>query len=492
MKKFLTLLFSFCLLFGCDNEESIKEAPVVTKISFENESFALQIGSTTTLNVIHSPSDLAAPSYLWRSNNWSVARVSSTGSISALALGDATISVTTDAGLTTSCLITVVPIEASQITLSESALAMSVGDTHNLEYEILPDDTTDTSVTWSSSDNNIATVEDGVITAISEGVAQIKIESINGVSDICELSVSNVDVESIALSALELTIEETETTQLFATITPSNATNCEVVWTSSDASVATVDESGNIVGVKVGSTTITATTVDGGCSASCDVAVTEIKVKSVTLEWKSIKLAIGETYTLISTVSPYNAANKNVSWSSSSSNIVSVDANGGLSALSQGSATIYARSEDGNSYASCYVEVDTIDKYLVLDACIGNFSIGATSIFQLNDRLYNPTSLPIEIDSFFFIKDLPFEFATGYPGGDVISKGEYKYNLFEDNIYVSPTASVAWSDFATEVARYSMRYYISCNGESYVIEQSYDGYGAYNLNNTPTIKDWWE
>lgn len=487
MMKFLTLFFCACILCSCD-----KEKLLVAQINFDSESITLPIGSRVTLNVSHSPSDLTAPTYFWTSSDSSIVNVTQSGVIYALELGCAEISAITDAGLTAACVVTVAPIEATEIILSNNELSLDIGMTYELAYQILPYNTTDKTVVWSSSNNSVATVKDGGITAISEGVINIKIELSNKVSDVCELTVCNVDVDSISLSISELTIEETETFQLFATIAPLNATNKDFTWASSDTSVATIDEMGNIVGLKAGSTTITATTADGGHSVSCELTVTEIKVKSIALEWKSIKLAKGETYTLVPTISPYNAANQNISWSSSSSSVVTVDTNGGLTALSQGGATIYAKSEDCDFYTFCYVEVKPIDEYLVLDATLGSLSMNTTTVFQLNDRLYNPTSLPITINSYFFIKDSPFEFATGYPCGDVITKGEYKYNLFEDNVYVSPTTGVSWSDFATEVARYSIRYYITCNGVSYTLEQSYNGNSNSNLNKAPTISDWWE
>ena len=144
---------------------------------------------------------------------------------------------------------------------------------------------------------------------------------------------------------------------LTATVAPSYATNKNVVWSSNDESVATVQE-GRITAIKPGVAIITVTTEDGGMTASCSVTVKErvYPVTGVTLDKSSVELKKGETVTLTATVAPDNATNKNVVWSSSDSSIAKVE-NGVVTAVESGTATITVTTEDGNLKASCVVTV---------------------------------------------------------------------------------------------------------------------------------------
>ena len=151
---------------------------------------------------------------------------------------------------------------------------------------------------------------------------------------------------------------EGDVTVLTATINPSNASNKNVYWTSSDQAVATVDNNGKVTAIKPGVATITVTTEDGGLTVSCSVTVKEriYPVNSVTLDKTSVELKKGETVTLTATVAPKNATNKNVIWSSSDPSIAKVD-NGVVTAIESGTATITVTTEDGGLKASCSVTV---------------------------------------------------------------------------------------------------------------------------------------
>ncbi len=375
MKKFLTLLFSFCLLLGCDNED------IVTKIFFDTELMTVQNATYITLNVNHIPADLSAPKYLWETSNSSIVDVTQQGNIAAISLGEAVVTVSSDAGLTASCKITVEAREATAIDLSEYRLVLDVGTTYTLSYEITPINTTYRTVTWISTNEDVATVNKGKISALSKGYAIIKVEMNNGVSDECPVTVNNVDVEGISLSASELIIEENEESQLYAAITPSNVTNSDLVWVSSNTSVATVDDNGCVVGVQVGTAYITATTVDGGYSASCEVTVTEIKVKGISLNKTSLSLFISQIYELEATVIPSNAANKNVVWTSSNQAVASVDNLGVVTAISNGTAMIYAESEDSNYVEQCLVSVKPFEDLVTIGAIMGYYTVSSSGIF---------------------------------------------------------------------------------------------------------------
>jgi gliding motility-associated-like protein len=145
---------------------------------------------------------------------------------------------------------------------------------------------------------------------------------------------------------------------LRAEVLPENATNKNVSWTSSNQSVATIDTKGNLKGISAGTTTITAVTNDGGFSATATAYLIPIDVKSIHLSPKNLKLTLGgDSRSLSFIINPDDAANKNVTWASLEPNIVSVDAQGRLSALELGNARIVVTTEDGGHTDTSFVEV---------------------------------------------------------------------------------------------------------------------------------------
>ena len=168
-------------------------------------------------------------------------------------------------------------------------------------------------------------------------------------------------VTGVSLNTNSLTLEEGGTATLTATVEPDEASNKNVTWESSDSSVATVDTSGKVTAVGAGNTTIKAT-VDGK-SAECSVTVKEaanVPVESVSLDKTSLGLTEGETAQLTATVEPEDASNKNVTWSTSNASIATVDANGEVTAVSAGTATITATADGKSATCTVTVTADTV------------------------------------------------------------------------------------------------------------------------------------
>jgi Bacterial surface proteins containing Ig-like domains len=153
-----------------------------------------------------------------------------------------------------------------------------------------------------------------------------------------------------------LIVGGTET--LTAAITPSNATNKNVTWSSSNAAIASVSTGGEVTGVSAGTAIITVTTVDGGKTASCTVMVstTAVAVTGVSLK-TSTGLAVGDTETLFAAITPSNATNQNVTWNSSNTAVASVSAGGVVTGVSAGTAIITVTTVDGGKTAQCTVTV---------------------------------------------------------------------------------------------------------------------------------------
>ncbi|MCR3758130.1 Ig-like domain-containing protein [Clostridium felsineum] len=145
---------------------------------------------------------------------------------------------------------------------------------------------------------------------------------------------------------------------LTAAVTPDNATNKTLTWTSSDPSTAFVSNTGKIKALKPGKVTITAATIDGSnLKASCEVTINKM-ANSITLNKDVDDLLVGETDKLISLVSPDDATVKDVIWTSSDPAVISVDNNGNITALKSGNALIKAIVQDGSGlHAQCRITV---------------------------------------------------------------------------------------------------------------------------------------
>ncbi len=252
------------------------------------------------------------------------------------------------------------PIAVSAVTLDSTSITLVEGDSQTLTATISPSNAENQKVLWSSSNSSVATVKEGVVTAIKPGSATITVKSDDGGKiATCEVTVNAkvYPVTSIALDRTSHEMTEGDEFTLTATINPSNATNKNVSWKSSNTSVATVSN-GKVTAVKAGSATITVTTEDGGKTATCEVTVNAkvYPVTGVSLDKTSHEMTEGDEVTLIATINPSNATNKNVSWKSSNTSVATVS-NGKVTAVKSGTAIITVTTEDGGKTATCEVTV---------------------------------------------------------------------------------------------------------------------------------------
>lgn len=171
----------------------------------------------------------------------------------------------------------------------------------------------------------------------------------------------NIKVTGVTVTPASSSLDVGKTLTLKATVSPENATKKTVKWTSSDPSIATVSQDGVVTGVKKGEVTITVTTDDGGKTASAKISVvgapSTSSVTGITLSPTSSTLTVGKTLTLKATISPSNASNKNIEWSSSDPSVATVSANGVVTGVKAGTATITARTSDGGFTATAGITV---------------------------------------------------------------------------------------------------------------------------------------
>ena len=172
----------------------------------------------------------------------------------------------------------------------------------------------------------------------------------------------DVNVTGVSLDKTSAELKINESLGLKASISPADATNKDVTWATSDEKIAKVDENGKVTAAGAGKVTITVTTKDGGFKATCEVTVRNeevpvVKVTGVSLDKILAELKINESVELKATISPADATNKEVTWTSSDEKIAKVDANGKVTAVGAGHATIIVTTKDGNFNATCEVIV---------------------------------------------------------------------------------------------------------------------------------------
>ena len=352
---------------GCTVTVSKKEIPI-TEISLDKSSATLTEGETTTLTATVLPENTTyGKSVKWSSSNVAVATVDLMGKVTAKRAGTAIITAISENGKTASCTITVnkkdTNITITEVRLNKSTETLKEGDTTTLTATVLPENTTDSkSVSWRSSNSEVATVDaNGTVTAKRAGTAVITATSTNGKSAGCTVTVSRkeIPITEISLDKSSATLTEGETTTLVATVLPENTTDSKSVsWRSSNSEVATVDANGTVTAKRAGTAVITATSTNGK-TAGCTVTVSkkEIPIIEISLDKSSATLTEGETTTIVATVLPENTTDsKSVSWSSSNSEVATVDANGTVTAKRAGTAVIIATSTNGKT-AGCTVTV---------------------------------------------------------------------------------------------------------------------------------------
>ena len=263
-------------------------------------------------------------------------------------------------------------IMVNSVTVTPSQVTMYMGDELTLNAEVLPSNATDKSLTWTSSNSSVASVSTNLkVYANGVGTATITARTNDGsnITGTCVVTVLPPRATSITLSQDELEVGIGDNAQLSATVLPANA-NQQVSWCSSKPGVATIDSEGMIHGVSEGVSIVTATTTDGShLTAVCLVTVKPVLATAISLNKSAATLAKNETLQLNATVTPSNTTNKGVTWTSNNPEVARVNANGLVTALKAGTATISATTTDGTALsAAC--DIDVIDAWvnqIVLD-----------------------------------------------------------------------------------------------------------------------------
>ena len=327
----------------------------VTSLTLNKTALTLNNGKTATLTATVGPSNANNKTVKWTTSNSAVATVSSTGVVKGLKRGTATITATAadGSGKKAACKVTVTKLVTS-LTLNKTVLPLQPKKTEKLTATVSPSDADNKTVKWTTSNSAVATVNsNGKVTAKGKGTAIIKATAADGSGENATCTVTVVtpkkSVSSVTLKKTSLTMQVGKTEILKVTVKPTNAVIKNVIWTSSNTKVATVDSKGKVKAIGKGTATITATAADGsGKNAACKVTVVKKIVTGVTIKCKANTVKVKKTLTLTATVQPTNADIKDVTWKSSNTKVATVDSNGKVCGIKKGTVTITATAKDGS------------------------------------------------------------------------------------------------------------------------------------------------
>ncbi len=331
----------------------------VTKITLSQTEMSVKKGTVFWLNATISPETADNKKVTWSPSDKSLATVDQDGKVTTLAVGTVTIAcVSQDNGTVAYCIIEITE-PVTGLSLNTYYQEMVTGTKFVIIPTVLPTDAINKAVTYVSSDTSVATVDaNGVVSAIKGGECQIIVTTVeSSVEAVCTIKVKEF-VSSIEISGNPENLNVGSFVDLKATVGSETATNKMVYWTSSDNSVATVDQTGRVTGLKPGTIVISATAADGsGVSASVIIRVINA-VTSITLSESKITIYVGDTFNINATVNPANASIKGLTWTSDDSAVARVYSDGDVVGVTAGRTVVHATSNDGNNVvANCTVIV---------------------------------------------------------------------------------------------------------------------------------------
>ncbi len=333
----------------------------VKSISVDKKDVNLAVGGKVKINVTIQPND-ANKNVTWQSLDSSIASVDSIGNITGKKVGSTKIVVTSVNGKEAYVNVRVGndSVAVTGIKVKESNINLNVRNKKKIDYTIIPSNATNQAVTITSSNENIVTIDHDYIKAIKEGNCDVTVKTQDGGYEAkIHVTVNKpsvvIDETDVVLSKTSINLKVRESTTVTATVLPSNATYKSVTWSSTNNSVATV-KNGLIVGVGKGTAEIVATTVNRKISKKLTVTVSEIAVSKITLNKSSASMKVGDKLSLVSTISPSNASNKNVTWTSSNNSIATVSSVGVVTAKAAGTVTITVKTNNGKT-ATCKITI---------------------------------------------------------------------------------------------------------------------------------------
>lgn len=294
----------------------------------------------------------------WASSDTNVVTVNASGLVTAKGPGTATVTCTLSDGTVAECQFTVIS-KVTGLTITKDSSTMYAGNTMKVTVTVKPDNATDSSIAWSSSDPTVAAIaEDGTITAYKKGQTTITCSALDGSGKSSQFLLTvKQQATGVTIDKTAVTVYIGKTETVTAKVLPDTADNKALNWEIDDSDVATVS-SGRITGKAVGTATVRATTRDGS-NITKEIKVTVLQqINTITLDKTSETLKVGQNASLVASISPIKPSNAGLVWSSDNDKVAKVNQNGVITATGRGSTNIWCKAADGaGAKAQCRVTV---------------------------------------------------------------------------------------------------------------------------------------
>lgn len=375
---------------------SVGQAVMVVVLS-EHDSI-IYTGESVKLDASISPDVASNKKLVWASSDPDVATVDSNGNVKGISVGTAVITCSAADGseVMDNCEITV-RAKVKGIKLDQSKLQLAVGNgskaaTGHLDFSVQPENAFVQTVTWTSSDENVITVDSyGILRAIGPGKA-----TVSAISDdpdfntpaTCQVSVGQA-VTSIQFVNVQSSMRINSAQTLKAEVLPADAANKKLLWESSDPDVLSVDANGNVRAIGIGSADIICKSSDGTEVEQRTSISVIIPLTQIIPTQHSGYILVGQTTKLSAKVSPSNATNKDIEWQSNSS-CVAVSANGSITGIKKGTATITGTAKDGSG-VKCSINV-TVEPDVPVELSKLQYGTGLLNYGTLNFTFKNQCS----------------------------------------------------------------------------------------------------
>lgn len=375
----------------------------LTSIAFESKTTYINVGGTKQMDIIYKPDKDVNKTVTFKSSDTSIFTVTNTGIIKGVAEGQAILTCESEelgrAGVI-SCIVHVTgsAVDATDFVITPAAETMYIGSSLQLTKKFTPAEATNQSVTWSSSDPAVASVNSvGTVFALKEGKAVISAVYTDTKDKKPWIRTSTITVEKAPIPVTDFDVEPDtnnikvgEKFSITPVFTPKDASNKNVDYQSLDEGVVVVDEKGEVTGIGAGDAIIQCQSEDGGFIATCFVHVDN--AIDFTLSPSTKEIAVGKSFKITKVTNPENAK-KTAEWLSSNSSIATVDSTGKVTTKRIGTCTITCTLTKYNQSAKCKVKVQKLKSSITLDK--KNIRLGIGQTYRIKKTVStNNTSKP--------------------------------------------------------------------------------------------------
>ena len=367
---------------------------VLRDVTVSVDKTELKVGDKAKATATIYPADAKEVTYEWKSSNTDVLTVDKDGNVTAKAEGKAKVIVTAKQGTVTKTAEVEITVSKkaepekpvlTSVTATVDKNALKVGETAKATATYEPKEAKDVTLTWSSSDEKVVTVNDkGEIKAVGEGTADVTVTATQGSGESAVTKTSKVTItvtkeaepekpavlKSVKAVVDKAALKVNETAKATATYEPKEAKDVTLTWSSSDKKVATVDKDGNITAVGEGTADVTVTATQGKVKVTDKVTITVTKatepekpsiLKDVIVKVTDDKLTVGESTKVSAKADPSDASDVKFIWKSSDENVITVDENGNVKAVGAGTAKVIVTAVQGDVTVTKEVEI-TVEK----------------------------------------------------------------------------------------------------------------------------------